>query len=784
MDDEEYTFVCALFDHAVFETATFVPETHRAFQLVIDLQKSHDAHCSCGTRIDSLYRAPFKWPAEGGTIIKNLGDGFAHEIRPFDFLAEHFPTPPDSSIVSIVCSTAMPPSSPGSSSSGRSKRSWDWSDAEAGSGSGHDRKRARTRSLSPPTSLDTSFSSENPSTKQPILSSLDSRLRLPLPEYDFGKTFTEPVFAWVDKSYSIFKLPDQFRYLLLRPPRFGTTAFLSTLEHYYDMHKAANFSKAFESAVATKDPSGEQNHNQHLFLSFQLSQFAILSDLENFVDSFNGHIVAALHCFVEEYASELQVTDPEQFLQSHDSDLLTHTLELVKRSPYTLFVTIDDYDAPSQTRFFAASNEVDEECLTQQDIESYIDSHFWGPLHQGSAAIAKLFVVGTFPLPTLNNLQLLNLSVEAALDLCCGFTEPEALRLAGSFLGHTPNITDLRRSCGQYIFSSPDMNGESVTPVLHPQRVLSRLSELGQDHTLPEYLHPFGRLSFILEHLSNESDISGAATIDGLIHLVASGALQIDTLMEAPLHPPPECPIVPWSVLYYLGALTRDRYSHSTFRLASSAVVSLIHERVDSILAARYDLKGQLLGAIEAWHSESDTKLLPDLLAEVLRDQTTRSLGSRHEPDLRGVVELVLGTTCCDAPQRLIGPLDLFSSSGVSRVGVRAVVADADTKGIQHWELRTLTLHGLWRATNANDDEPSVDDLRTLHEELVKDDEEHLLARPYSVWSPALNTMETVLVRSFVEIELAEPLFLAVGGTRVLTRRPNVSSCNVAGRSN
>ncbi|KAJ6475778.1 hypothetical protein C8R47DRAFT_668878 [Mycena vitilis] len=761
MDDEEYTFVCALFDHAVFETATFDPETYRAFQLVIDLQKSHDAHCSCGTRIDSLYRAPFKRPAEGGTIIKNLGDGFAHEIRPFDFLAEHFPTPPDPSIVNIVCSTAMPPSSPGSSSSGR--------------GNGHDRKRTRTRSLSPPTSLDTSFSSENPSNKQPVLSSLDNRLRLPLPEYDFGKTFTEPVFAWIDKSQSIIQLPDQFRYLLLRPPRFGTTAFLSTLEHYYDMHKAANFSKAFKSAVATKDPSGEQTHNQHLFISFQLSQFAILSDLENFVDSFNGHVVAALHCFVEEYASELQVTDPEQFLQSHDSDLLTHTLELVKRSPYTLFVAIDDYDAPSQSRSFAASNEVDDECLTQQDIESYIDSHFWGPLHKGSAAIAKLFVVGTFPLPTLNNLQLLNLNVEAALDLCCGFTEPEALRLAESYLGHTPNIADLRRSCGQYIFSSPDMAGGSVTPVLHPQRVLSRLAELEQDHTLPAYLYPFGRLPSILAHLPDESDIPEAATVDGLIHLVASGALQIDTFMEAPLHPPPECPIVPWSVLYYLGALTRDRHSPSTFRLASSAVMSLIHERVDSILAARHGLKRQLLCAIEAWHSGSDTTLLPNLLAEVLRDQTTRSFGSRHEPDLRGIVELVLGTTCCEAPQRLIGPMDLFSSSGVSRVGVRAVASDGDNKGIQHWELRTLTLHGLWRATNANDDEPSVDDLRTLHEELMQDDEEYLIARPYSVWSPALNTMETVLVRSFVETELDEPLFLAVGGARVLTRHPSVS---------
>jgi hypothetical protein len=109
----------------------------------------------------------------------------------------------------------------------------------------------------------------------------------------------------------------------------------------------------------------------------------------------------------------------------------------------------------------------------------------------------------------------------------------------------------------------------------------------------------------------------------------------------------------------------------------------------------------------------------------------------------------------------------------VSRVRIRARdPANADKKGVGHWELRTLTLRGLWRAANPNDTEPSAEALRTLHEELAQDDEERLLARPYIEWSPVRNAAETVLVRSFVEAELDVPLFVAVGGAHVLTRRP------------
>jgi hypothetical protein len=77
----------------------------------------------------------------------------------------------------------------------------------------------------------------------------------------------------------------------------------------------------------------------------------------------------------------------------------------------------------------------------------------------------------------------------------------------------------------------------------------------------------------------------------------------------------------------------------------------------------------------------------------------------------------------------------------------------------------------MWQATNQNDDEPTVEALQTLHEELVRLDDEVLLAQPYRVWSPTLNAMETVLVGSFLDPEPENPQFLAVGGARILMRQ-------------
>ncbi|KAJ6475776.1 hypothetical protein C8R47DRAFT_668692 [Mycena vitilis] len=260
----------------------------------------------------------------------------------------------------------------------------------------HDRKRARTRSLSPPTSLDTRFSSDNLSSEHIVLSSRDSCLRLPAPR-TLGRGGTTEEFG-IDKS----------RWILRRasgPPLFFQ--YLSIIMTYTRLQVSPRL-----SVHSQLPPRGEEHkHNQHLFLSFNLSEVA--TNLDFFVTQFDSYISTVLEYFVKRYATELQVSDPEHFVQLQSVLICWPTHLSGPSAPVTLFSLAST--ATMRPARLASSLNPTIDHLTQQEIDSYIDAKFWGPMQRGSEAVAKLLVVGTFPL-TLHNLQLLNLSTEPAMD--------------------------------------------------------------------------------------------------------------------------------------------------------------------------------------------------------------------------------------------------------------------------------------------------------------------------------------------------------------------------------
>ncbi|KAJ7661677.1 hypothetical protein B0H17DRAFT_1212227 [Mycena rosella] len=155
----------------------------------------------------------------------------------------------------------------------------------------------------------------------------------------------------------------------------------------------------------------------------------------------------------------------------------------------------------------------------------------------------------------------------------------------------------------------------------------------------------------------------------------------------------------------------------------------------------------------------------PESILELLslRGLGQASFSRKHEPNMRRVLELAM-RNARTSPGPAMDPILLPDNA--TRVEVPGYLPDK-----RHvWKVNTSTLRIL-QATNLNDDAPSVEALQKLHEELVQDDEEHLLARPYRVWSPTLDTIETRLVGSFLDPELECPQFLAVEGARVLLRQ-------------
>ncbi|KAJ7673045.1 hypothetical protein DFH06DRAFT_1174206 [Mycena polygramma] len=358
-----------------------------------------------------------------------------------------------------------------------------------------------------------------------------------------------------------------------------------------------------------------------------------------------------------------------------------------------------------------------------------MDLHVWRPLCTAAASdvVHKLFLTGMFPLKTLVLQDFEGFHLPGGLSPC-GFSEQEAREFSEKVMNDPFDDAELRRFCGQYIFAGPD---GATDPVFH-QQLISRISEAtSQPDTNTS---SFELLAFLFDNLPKKSDVAGVVTIAGLVHLIATGAFETDARMDAPVKL--DEATVTWSALYYLGAVTYDLHLPGTLRVAHAGILPLIHSRIDKVFGPLHDLQEKLY---RVWR-RGDANVLAELLTEVLHSLTARSFGKAHEPDLRGVFELVMGNTLSSKRECIMGPLELFSTTGVSRVKMRN---PTDLKKVCYWELRTLTLRGLWRARNPNDDKPTAEALRTLHEELMKDGEEQLLERPYAVCSPSLGRTET-----------------------------------------
>ncbi|KAK7005929.1 hypothetical protein R3P38DRAFT_3367321 [Favolaschia claudopus] len=562
----------------------------------------------------------------------------------------------------------------------------------------------------------------SPFTDRPFL--LSSNLRLPLPRNSDGfRDFCDQSdTVFVDKTPCILELPEKFRYLLLRPPQFGKTTFLSTLREYYNFQGANEFQEHFKSlSVSTQ---AFPHRSQHLSLTFWLSRIDVKGDINDIEAQLDFEITNTLEGFLFKYATELKLGDPDSFLSSGSGDELARVFDLVRASGHTLFVGVDDYDAPITNRTFRALGHLfaAPSRVSSAEIEGVVDRLLWLPLLAGSDVIDKLFLTGTFSVKysALQDVSWTDLKDVPGFQTCCGFTEDEALDLACSVLDK-PDLAELRRACGKYIF--PVQDTDSVEPVLPSRQLI---------------------WSGVIDH-----------------DLDSSSAFDADALT--------------WEDLSYAGAFMCDRQS-KVLRLENSAVLELIHSCIDTTLSERHGL--DTFSDTWDWCNGVGTlEPIANVVSSVFRDLMRSSFGTKHEPNLPGVFELVMGT-CEQGPNsKILFPLP------DGRVEVPAPVERAPYPNaleypmeVHIWELKTLTLRGMWLGANPNDDNPTLQALEQLYEDLLCLDEEELLRRPYTACSPVDGAMETVEVGSLLDDDPVVPQFLSVGGARILLREPFVKA--------
>ncbi len=131
--------------------------------------------------------------------------------------------------------------------------------------------------------------------------------------------------------------------LFLRPRRFGKSLWLSTLMNYYDVAKKEEFAQLFGNLAIGQNPTSLRN--QYLVMKWDFSNIPSHGTIEQIERALHDHMNLWLQIFVDDYRA-LIPTLPADVMLDRDNALTSFhsTVAAVRRSPYKLYLFIDEYD--------------------------------------------------------------------------------------------------------------------------------------------------------------------------------------------------------------------------------------------------------------------------------------------------------------------------------------------------------------------------------------------------------------------------------------------------------
>ncbi|KAJ6475760.1 hypothetical protein C8R47DRAFT_1220591 [Mycena vitilis] len=321
--------VCGVAGHErIIQRIVLPSKAYHASDLLFDMQKFHDTKCACGTRIETVWKVEMRFADDLARKLLDFSVCADAERQPRvgrvaigagDLIANYFPSQPNElGILHIVCVSSGPSST-----------------------TSHD-------------------SDEEP------------KYELPHRIDGFMDFHAHPRMKFVDKTHFILRLPQSYRYLLIRPPNFGKTALLSALTQFYDIRSHDSFRQFFGSQ------SESTPHNQHLCLAFNFAHVRKRPCIEELTIALKNYIWAALNGFLAQYREELDVPDNKAFLDENPDDPLTAVLAsaLVQKRGFTLFVAVDDHDGPASSHVLVDQSQYStyQRFASQEAVMSLMDS--------------------------------------------------------------------------------------------------------------------------------------------------------------------------------------------------------------------------------------------------------------------------------------------------------------------------------------------------------------------------------------------------------------------------
>ncbi|KAI8345922.1 hypothetical protein B0O80DRAFT_471260 [Mortierella sp. GBAus27b] len=575
---------------------------------------------------------------------------------------------------------------------------------------------------------------------------------------------------FADKTPFIEALEEEspnYRFLFLRPRRFGKSAFLDMLTEYYDIHSADIFEDLFGPLYIGSKPTPSKN--QLLVLKFDLSSVDISHSKANLEASFNVVINDVLREFLRKYWMELDSPQEEEIIDASASASLSRVMSIVGKQGQSLFVGVDEYDAPANNTAGSVVESTADATDNVRHIESFFNSNFFSILKQGcgmksnggsGVVIDKYFLTGVIPafrggISPLTATTIV--SHHAKLHGICGFTDEEVKALTKHYLGMddqavTPIVHVMKRLYNGYCFMiSSDEAGMDQTRLYNPHLVFHYLSNYRNDGFVakPEESAAV-HTTTILKSISDMGEFS----VEDLMDIVVSGSVTTSIMTEfgfSDLQKVGKERKITWSLMFYLGVLTLG--TKGTLRIPNDVIKSDVIGRVMNFLRTQDKICSLITPSMTNLKA-GRARDFQTLLENLLQSRATRSIQNANEAVLQGIVEVLWNEPNNHVP-KLCLVIDGTKGPGQGRYGFVDIFvpscagARAGDQTCIAMELKNVHLSGLFKAISTCN--PTYSDYEALRKAIIAEDDSTLLARKYQFFSQSENKWITTTLESIME---------------------------------
>jgi hypothetical protein len=470
-------------------------------------------------------------------------------------------------------------------------------------------------------------------------------MRFPYGIADFHK-IRDGGYFYVDRTDRIPLIEDAGSQLLfLRPRRFGKSLWLSTLENYYDLARAADFERLFGGLKIGRNPTPLRN--RYFVLKLNFSVIDPSGDYQAIRGSLYDHVNTQLETVVARYAPWLK--HPVRIQADNAIASLQSLLGAISQTPYKLYLLVDEYDNFANEVMISPLRGTDRYHELVQG-EGTIKT-FFKAVKDGAerGQIDRTFLTGVSPVVLSDITSGYNVSEDLSPrprfhDLC-GFSEGE-LRTALDAVGTACRLDS------ESIETALDLmrdfyNGYRFSPqreerVYNPTLALYFLKRLAEDGVYPDRLlddnlaMDRNRIQYVA-HLPHGEALVNRALNDAEPLAVAqlSNRFGVQDMLTAPRDP-----TFLASLLYYFGVLTlggRDELGALILTIPNQVIRKLYVERLQEQVLPAYDDQEQRQALCRRFYATGE--LGP--LCEFLEQHYFKVFDNR---DLRWSNELVVKT--------------------------------------------------------------------------------------------------------------------------------------------